>query len=769
VEHDPSPIENSRSPLMAEGEAQPGDPGASAAEGRGARLPPFLTAFEHRRLAVGLSTGLLAGLLALVSSVTSTLFIFAGPLHDSFPVGLAMTLMSSVIFAVGSAAPGSRSFSILRTQEVAIANLGVMALALHASMASTRSHAEIEATVIALCALGTALVGAGLYAIGRFSLTRYLRFVPDCVVSGYLASVGFLLLKSGFLALIGADGFGLPLSDPDALSRLSAGGLLALLLLLVESRSRSRLAAPLLILATIAFFQIVTRSSGLSVGFLEQHGWVVADAPKEIQNLPLLPPARLREVDWTALLGQAPAMVFLVLTSALGEMLALAGIERASPDEHKVDTEFKNAGATNLLVALLGAVPGYHSTVHTLLASRFRAPRRIVAMATGLVCLLALVSGKPFLQLMPWPLFGGMLLWMGAAGLKDWFFRGFLEMKRAHAIVKALILLVVMTLGFFQGMVFGALAGAFLFILEYARTGVVRLQISGRDYHSSLTQFDDRRLAAIKELGDAIVILRLKGYVFFGSAHGLRERVQEALANDRKLECIVVDFEEVAGVDGAAALTLEAIGRDARAAGVEIVLCGLSEELQRSIAVQGLDLSTDFRFFAHLDQGLRFVEDAVFSRHRPSVVAQEPVSVFAWLRKATGCDALAARLADAGDSLHFAPGEAVILEGQQSDEIYVVAQGEASVEMTSAGGGLVQLAILGPGALFGELAYLLRTPRSATVRARTDLDVWRLSRSALEALGEEAPAAALAFQHSLAARLADRVLGANRLVRYLSR
>ena len=55
------------------------------------------------------------------------------------------------------------------------------------------------------------------------------------------------------------------------------------------------------------------------------------------------------------------------------------------------------------------------------------------------------------------------------------------------------------------------------------------------------------------------------------------------------------------------------------------------------------------------------------------------------------------------------------------------------------------------------------------MRARPNLEVWRLSGSGLEALGEEASAAALAFQHSLAARLADRVLGANRLVRYLSR
>ncbi|BDV40907.1 cyclic nucleotide-binding domain-containing protein [Methylocystis bryophila] len=743
----------------------------SRAEAGGAPRSLF-GSFEQKHIALGLSTGLLAGLLALVASVTSTLFIFAGPLQESFPVGLAMTLMSSVIFGVVSAASGARSFSILRTQEVAIANLGVMALALHAAMRDTHSREEIEATVIALCALGAAFVGTGLYAIGRFSLTRYLRFVPDCVVSGYLASVGFLLLKSGVLALAGADGFQstvTSLSNPDAVSRLCGGGFLALLLLIIESRSRSRLAAPLLILAAIGCFQIVIRWSGLSIDSLERHGWVVANAPKELQNLPPLAPARLREVDWIALLGQAPSMVFLVLTSALGEMLALSGIERVSPKAQDVDAEFKNAGAANLLVAPLGAVPGFHSTVHTLLALRFRAPRRIVAAMIALVCLLALVSGKPFLQLMPWPLFGGMLIWMGVVGLKDWFFRGLLEMKSAHAIVKALILSVVVAFGFYQGMVFGALAGAFLFILEYARTGVVRLQISGREYHSSLTQFDDRRLAAIKELGDAIVILRLKGYVFFGSAHGLRERVQDALASDRRLECIVIDFEEVAGVDGAAAMTLEAIGRDARAAGVEIVFCGLSEEHRRSFAGLGLNLSAGFHLFSNLEQGLRYAEDEVFSRHRPSVVAQDPVSVFAWLVQATGSEALAARLAAAGEAMRFAPGEAVIVEGQQSDELYVVAHGEASVEMTSAGGGLVQLAIFGPGALFGELAYLLRTPRSATVRAKTELDVWRLSRSALDSLGEEAPAAALAFQHFLAARLADRVLGANRLVRYLSR
>ena len=237
MEHDPA-ADPKRLPSV-EGSADAHAPlrkqAGSVIHSMTSRLARLFSGSEHRGLAIGLSTGLLAGLLALVSSVTSTLFIFAGPLRNSFPVGLAMTLMSSVIFAVVSAASGPRPFAILRTQEVAIANLGVMALALRAAMASTRSYAEIEATVIALCCLGAAFVGLGLYVIGRFSLTRYLRYVPDCVISGYLASVGFLLLKSGVLTLFGADGFDAPLSFSNSVSRLTAGCALALLLLLVES------------------------------------------------------------------------------------------------------------------------------------------------------------------------------------------------------------------------------------------------------------------------------------------------------------------------------------------------------------------------------------------------------------------------------------------------------------------------------------------------------------------------------------------------------
>ena len=61
-------------------------------------------------------------------------------------------------------------------------------------------------------------------------------------------------------------------------------------------------------------------------------------------------------------------------------------------------------------------------------------------------------------------------------------------------------------------------------------------------------------------------------------------------------------------------------------------------------------------------------------------------------------------------------GEAVFHQGDPGDRFYVVVSGTAEV----VGDGR-PVASLGPGESFGEIALLRRVPRTATVRAVTDL------------------------------------------------
>jgi small-conductance mechanosensitive channel len=92
----------------------------------------------------------------------------------------------------------------------------------------------------------------------------------------------------------------------------------------------------------------------------------------------------------------------------------------------------------------------------------------------------------------------------------------------------------------------------------------------------------------------------------------------------------------------------------------------------------------------------------------------------------------------------YAPGEAVVREGEESRALYVIAAGEAAVERGGA-----EIARIGAGEVFGEMAFLSGAPRAATVRARGTLAVTEVDTRALVAL--------LAEHRDLAAELADRM------------
>jgi putative ABC transport system ATP-binding protein len=69
----------------------------------------------------------------------------------------------------------------------------------------------------------------------------------------------------------------------------------------------------------------------------------------------------------------------------------------------------------------------------------------------------------------------------------------------------------------------------------------------------------------------------------------------------------------------------------------------------------------------------------------------------------------------------YAAGESIFEQGDHADEIYVVQSGEVDVIRVLADGGEELLNRLGPDQYFGELGPFLGFPRSASVRAHTDV------------------------------------------------
>lgn len=80
-------------------------------------------------------------------------------------------------------------------------------------------------------------------------------------------------------------------------------------------------------------------------------------------------------------------------------------------------------------------------------------------------------------------------------------------------------------------------------------------------------------------------------------------------------------------------------------------------------------------------------------------------------------DASLERLAAELPQVRAEPGKAVVSEGDNSSDMYIVIAGELEVVKRALDGSTVRVAMLGPGDWFGEMAVLDVQPRSASVRA----------------------------------------------------
>ncbi|HIA95207.1 MAG TPA: cyclic nucleotide-binding domain-containing protein, partial [Candidatus Marinimicrobia bacterium] len=292
------------------------------------------------------------------------------------------------------------------------------------------------------------------------------------------------------------------------------------------------------------------------------------------------------------------------------------------------------------------------------------------------------------------------------------------------------------------------------------------IELSGKTFSSNVGRSEYMK-KILEEKGDQIFILPLQGFVFFGTANQILERVQRRFDSDPDIELsyLVFDFRQVTGVDSSAVNSFNKLQIMAEKNEFRVLLCGMSAEVHDQFEIENL-LSEDsniFNAFSDLDHGLEWCEEHIIQK---SLELEGHASQT--IREGSFKDRFQ-QVADFFEYREETEGTRIIEQGQNPGGIYFIDAGQISVFLDTGGGNEIRLKTMGEGTVVGEVSLYLGSKASASVVTDEPCQIYYLSKGKFNQLNQDAPEKASELHTYVVKLLSDRLAESNATIRALMR
>ena len=450
------------------------------------------------------------------------------------------------------------------------------------------------------------------------------------------------------------------------------------------------------------------------------------------------------------------------LLAFMSLMMWINGNEIDSRLTLPLNREITLAGVANLAGGLFGGIISGQSHSTTTILRQQNAMTRLAALIPAAAAAAVAVAGPEVLGLVPRFVCAALLL---ATGLDRLVLRPAADLPslpwREAASVAAVGGVVI-----WAGMVTGVLAGLGLalatFALAYAGTPVIRVAFSGAECRSTVVRSAGEQ-AALMRHGDAILLCRLQGHMFFLNVGAIPATLAQRPPG--ALRHLILDFRDVTGIDSSVHTAFQRLRQVAVDQGFAIILCGMRPAVDRQFRRRGL-LRVPLPGVATAETA-----DAALRRAEAAVLREcgGTAPVAAWqlgdqLARLGGVEVIEARLAPYLVPVRLASGETLVRQGDAAEAMYFITAGTIATQIAAANGPALRLNTAGAGTVIGEVGMLCTGIRTASVVAETACEALALSRESLARMEHEDPALGTLLHRYLLLELAGKLADSTRLI-----
>ena len=417
-----------------------------------------------------------------------------------------------------------------------------------------------------------AMAGIIQVLLGALRLGSFVAYTPYPVVSGFTSAVGLIIVVVQVLPFFGSDvALGGALKSlrswPDAITNTDASalalGLITLAVCILWPGRLQKFLPP----------SVAALIIGTLVGVL----WL-SDAPN-IGEVPTgLPDIHTPEIPLGDLGSALPAAVTIALLGSINSLLTARVADSLTRQSHDPNRELMGAGVANVVVALVGGVPGAGATSCTVANVRAGGRSRV----SGVLCatiLAALVLGLGrYVDSIPHAVLAGILIKVGF-DIIDWRY-----LAHIHRVPRENVAVLAMTLGL--SMISDLVIAVAVGLVVAALTGARQVERLELDKVISTPLLDMTFLADPEADNDAafdldsddpfaarVGLLSLRGSFTAASSTRLFKTINHDMAEH---EVVIFDFTDTLHVDDSAALTIGQLADTARDADAQCIVMGMS-------------------------------------------------------------------------------------------------------------------------------------------------------------------------------------------------
>ena len=712
-------------------------------------------------------------LLALVNisvAVSVAALLFAQTDPRLMVPGIAILLMGTLITGLGGSLFSDHKAVICSPRNGLVPIFAVMVTSIYVGFGSQYSAAA-EATIIAAIMVTTIVVGLFLLLLGRLKLGNLVRYIPYPVTGGFFAGIGYIFIQGG-LTVAGSEQPSLEaVSNSQFIQLITPAVVLALCLIIGKKLKDNALAVPVILLLAMVIFYAAMFFNGTSLEEAVANG-LLPSIESTGSLIPVFNWEYLQEIRWTAILQQTGGIVVVALLCSVMLLLDVSGIELIARKELNPDHELQVMGYTNVANGLLGGFPGVHDVSDTALVDTLGGRDRLTGFVYSALVAAAIIAGAEFMKIVPTFLLGGLLIFVGLEFLIDWVWKAREELPLTDYVVVILILIVIIFSDILQGVTFGFFVAIVLFVVNYSKLSVIKIETNGSD-HASNVDRDLETRELLNAEGSRVLILILQGFIFFGTADKLITSIRNRIKDPEgdHIDFLVLDFHHVSQLDISAIITFSKLAQLSDREGFHIIISSADEGSMRQLVKHGFftlgEQPWERIYKEQLDTAVDWCERRILADL--NIDAEDHNLTLAdVLQRIAYQESDVKLLSDFFVIEDCKAGEYLFSEGDKGESLYFVGSGTVVVVLKDPNQKERILRKYKSGAILGEMAIYTGDNRTASVRIESDARLFRLDKEKLEEMSHKFPASTAALHTYIVRVLAERLGRANRnLSRYM--